>query len=254
MFPFPSALLTAVAAGGAPAVSPITMVGSKVLTYTSGSAQAVSLTDLLDSGGGAATLQQNDIVVVTMCRASTSDLSAASTSPSAGQSYTLVGSDLYSDSGFDANFSVNYKFMGATPDTTVTLPGTGGGGMAVTVFAFRGVNTTTPLDVAATTASGVNTTTHDPPAITPTTAGALISVHVGGAGSALGSAAYALPGDLSSTTNEFRTKAANGSGSGASGVGTGLKKDWSSGSFDPTAWTAGLSSSWVAMTIAWRPA
>jgi hypothetical protein len=232
-------------------LSPITMVGSKKLTYTSGSAQVVSLTDLLDSGGSAATLLQDDIVVVSMERTSTSDLAASTVSPSAG--YTLVGSDLYSNSGFDANFAVNYKFMGATPDTTVTLPGTGGGGMAVTVFAFRGVNTTTPLDVTPTTAAGINTTTHDPAAITPVTAGALISVHVGGAGSALGSAAYAQPADLSSTTNEFQTKAANGSGSGASGVGTGLKKDWSSGSFDPAAWTAGLSSSWAAMTIAWRP-
>ena len=73
--------------------------------------------------------------------------------------YTEVA-DLFADDTDDANVAVWYKFMGATPDTSVVVEGSTGGtdsSIAVVVMVFRGVNTTTPMDVTPTTVTGINT-------------------------------------------------------------------------------------------------
>lgn len=227
-------------------------LGSKTYTYTSSASQNVSLTDLKDENGSNVTLAEGDYIVVTMERTSTSNLSSSTVSPTTGQGYTIAGTDLYANDTYDCNFAVNYKRMGATPDTNVTLPGTGGGGMSVTIFALRGIHASNPLDVAVTTATGTNSALPNPPSITPVTAGAQITVHGGGASEEV----FTNPGDLDTATNRFRSAGILGATSGMSATGVGIKSDWSSGAFDPATWggTTSTNRSWCAMTIAWRPA
>lgn len=229
----------------------ITFVGSKTFTAAGavGGAFAVSLTDLLNAAGGSATLAENDLIVIAYAPGTESDL--AYTAPTG---YT-EDAELYSNGVNAANLAAWRKFMGAAPDTSVGIPNSGDARWAVagTIFAFRGVDTTTPLDAAITTATGINTGRPDPPAITPATAGAWIVVLGAAAGPA--SAAFTNPGDLSATTNHFRSAAA--ADSVAAMAGCGLKADWSSGAFDPAQWTGGstdVDASWAAATYALRPA
>jgi hypothetical protein len=61
-----------------------------------------------------------------------------------------------------------YKFMGATPDTTVTLPACAAStnSIAYTIEIWRGVDQTTPFaGVAVVSASGANTGLADPPSV-----------------------------------------------------------------------------------------
>jgi len=63
--------------------------------------------------------------------------------------------------------------MGSTPDTdfTLTIPAAANHGYTVAVQVFRGVNTTTALDVTTTTSTGTASVLADPPAATaPNTA------------------------------------------------------------------------------------
>lgn len=233
--------------GGGGAIS---FVGGKTFTHTSASSQACSLLDLKDEAGNNATLAEGDIVIVTVSRTSTSNLGALyPVAPSTG--YVSVGGDLYANDTQDANGGVAYKVMGASPDTSVQIPQTGDSGCAAAIIALRGIDTSNPLDAAATAATGTNSSDANPPAITPVTAGAWISVH--GAYPATG--AKALPADLSATTNHWQSAGVSGS-QFASGVSTGLKTNWVSGAFDPAAWddTDNSDLSWVAVSIAWRPA
>jgi hypothetical protein len=229
-------------------------LGSKTFTYNSTSAQVVSLTDLLDAAGSSPTLLQNDYVVVTFVIPAQSDIASAGMLPTTS-GYTAAHTDLYSDDSNDTNFQVSYKKMGVSPDTSVTMPaGLTGRGHAVHIMALRNVSGTTPLDVTPTTATGINTGIPDPPAITPTTTGALITVH--GGGSATGDlAVYTNPGDLSAVTNQFLSAAAT-STINKGMIGVGMKTDWLSGAFDPSAFGGTSTStlnSWAGVSIAWRP-
>ncbi len=157
--------------------------------------------------------------------------------------------DLYVNENLDANFGAFYKIMGGTPDTTISVSPTGGSGEggAVAIHVWRGVDTTTPLDVAAVTATGSNSHLPNPPSITPTTSGAVI-IAMGGSG--LSTAIY-QSSDLSNFISTFSGTTRFGK------VGMG-SKDWTGGAFDPAAWTYSGSDStnqgWCAVTIALRPA
>jgi len=80
--------------------------------------------------------------------------------------YTEVA-DLFSNDNRDTNFGVFWKKMGATPDTTAQVEGFGNSaqGVAAVAMAFRGVDTTTPMDVTPTTATGIDTFNPNPPSI-----------------------------------------------------------------------------------------
>jgi hypothetical protein len=83
-------------------------------------------------------LQQNDLVFI---HVSTS-YDDAGGEPSLPTGYTLLDENLP-----DSNWSlIAYKFMGATPDTSVSGYGIDGE-LICSVAAFRGVNLTTPMDV-----------------------------------------------------------------------------------------------------------
>ena len=129
-------------------------------------------------------LAQNDLVIVAYSIADTGDVDHNMAMVTAG--YTEVA-DLWADDTDQTNLGVYYKFMGASPDASAVVDGLGGANAAVTAacMAFRGVDTTTPMDVSATTATGINTMDPDPPSIstfTEATSWTVIAVGSGYAG------------------------------------------------------------------------
>lgn len=130
----------------------ITYVGSNTATTNSGLDLIINLPAMI----------QNDLVLVfSGSRTETGSSGVPSTS-----GYTLVSDQkLVSANG---RLYVAYKFMGATPNSSVTITGTGSAdAQQGLVLVFRGVYTTTPLDVAV-VAQEAGGGTLDPAPITPT--------------------------------------------------------------------------------------
>lgn len=205
----------------------------------------VSLTGL--TGGLASAPAQNDLVIVYYGVGSNGDEVIGVTT----SGYTEV-SELFISDTYSANLSVSYKTMGATPDTQVTVSGTGStnNAGAVAIQVWRYVDAVLPLNVASTTATGINSVLCNPPSITPTAPGAVIIA--GGAGGHNAGIQTYSSSDLQNfisvggpnTTNDVTV----GMGSRAGIAGT---------AFDPAAFTfsAGDSPqySWAAVTLALRP-
>jgi hypothetical protein len=233
----------------------ITFVGSG--TAVGGTTSVTyNFSSLLDATSSTPTLASGDFVLVHYVRTNNSDQSAASMTPSG---YTAISPDQYTSSAWGhVNELFAYKFI--TSDTSVTLPATGASSdytFAATIHVFRGIDSSTPLDVSATSSTASNGANTDPAAITPTSAGAWIVV--GCAASLDRSANYNNGSDLSTVTNHFRAVEANSVGGSFyyATVGTGLKTNWSSGSFDPAAWSSGPQSlasfNSTSITLALRP-
>lgn len=220
----------------------ITYVGGKTMGVpdTAGF-QTLSITGL--TGGSDTAPAAGDIVIVAYATGyPTSNTDVQVTG------YTEIA-DLYANDTIDTNFGAFYKIMGSTPDTTISVSPTGGSGEGgvVAIHVWRGVNSTTPLDVATTTATGLNSCLPNPPAITPVTSGAVI---IAMGGSFLGGAVY-----QSSDLSNFRSDIFGSLRVANVGIGS---KVWTGGTFDPAAWTfAGTDDTnygWCACTIALRPA
>lgn len=80
-----------------------------------------------------------------------------------------VAATLYANDTNDTNLDLYYKIaVSGDSGATVTLTATGGtnASNAGVAMVFRGVDPTTPFDVNATTATGINTSNADPPSIT----------------------------------------------------------------------------------------
>lgn len=232
-------------AGGKAPVSPIQYVGGYVQGFVGGTGdRTITLTSL--TGGLASAPATDDLVIVYFGTGSTVDRDLVVSG------YTEIA-ELYSNDTEDTNLVVARKFMGATPDTSFTLTGgtlsTSDAG-AVAVQVWRGVNQTTPLDVTRTTATGVNSILCNPPAITPVTAGAIIVA--GGAGAHDDATIRTFS---SSDLTSFIS--AGGSDTNSVTIGLGYKV-WTSGAFDPAAFTYSSADStafsWAAVTLALRPA
>lgn len=223
------------------------------LTYVGGNSAAVagsttvgasmSLTAL--TGGSGSTAQTGDIVVV-LVGIGSQGVNAPTMSTTG---YTTIAT-LYADDTNDANLLVAYKVMGGTPDTVVdTNPsGNNARALAAAVHVWRGVDTTTPLDVTSTTATGINTGQPTPPAITPVTSGSVIIC--------CGVSGEANPASATFTTATLSNFVANGSSdTNSTNVGIGSFA-WSSGTYTPATFGGGsLSSanSWAAVSLALRP-
>lgn len=226
------------------------------ISYIGGTTQAfagttstvsVSLTGL--TGGFDTAPSAGDFVVMFYGTGSnvTTGRTLSVSSPSGWTPLTqLLGSDTY-----DTHFRGFYKVMGSTPDTSVTVSGTGStsDAGAVVVHVFRGVDETTPLDVAVVTANGFSTSLANPGAITPTTSGAVIlaaaaTAHVRGVHSFSSPELFNFLSIGSDDTYDVS-------------VGVGWT-DWTSGAFDPAAfsWSGSnsITNSWAAYTLALRPA
>lgn len=225
--------------------TPIQFVGS-ALTTKLGATTGDTTIDLTSglTGGISTSAQSGDLVIAMFGTSSTADRTLSITDGT--NAYTLISSELYSitGSGSAVNIRVAYKFI--TSDTATTFGPTGavGDAGATAVYVFRNVDTTTPLDVAATTASGSNTSSPNPPGITPVSDQTFI-VALGGTPR---SDTFTSP-DLTQfiTTVSTDTRVLT--------IGIGHKANWSGGTFNPAPFgtSTGLLRTWVAMTIALRP-
>ena len=225
----------------------ITYVGGKAVGVLGRTTDlTISLADL--SGGLDVTPSQGDFVVLCYGIGSNS----ARTPSVVTSGYTPLGQvNAVFASVTQSRFNVFYKRMGSTPDTEVVVSGTGStnDGGAVSIHVLRGVDASTPLDVTSTSAIGSGTARANPPAITPSTSGALVLAS-GFSGNANAGGTY-----TSSDLSNFVTANADDNVNGSIGAGT---FEWSSGSFDPAVFTYsgidGSANSWAAYTLALRPA
>jgi hypothetical protein len=233
----------------------ISFVGSHVGSHAVASAQSIALSNLKNSAGATPTLLQGDLIVVTVLQAGVATRTQAQLLPTgylASHAAVLTASDTNI-----ASQQTSHKFMGATPDTTISIPAAASttAGVAYEIHVFRGVDQTTPMDVTATTATGINTAQPNPPAITPITAGAWIYCVGGGAMAAGAAPQSAAPTGLDTTTNAWRQTVLTTT-TNDPGIAAGFKSDWASGAFDCpalTGYTTTNTGAWCAATLALRP-
>jgi hypothetical protein len=222
----------------------IEYVGGTTGTNSGGNNWTVSLTSL--SGGLATSPSIGDLVVVYYGIGATS----STLSPSvASTGYTLIATRGANDDN-DANLGVSYKVL-STAETEVVLTATGltGRGAAVAVYVLRGATDQYSNFFNIVTASGINSVLCDPPAITPTNPGSVILA--GGVGAhTRGVATFS-----SSNLTSFISAGVNATGVDAT-IGLGYV-DWTSGEFNPAAFTFSAADSttfsWAAATMAVSP-
>lgn len=109
-------------------------------------------------------LQQDDVVIAALGIAE--DASVTATMVSSGWTNVV---NIEAVDTEHAHLAIWYKVMGATPDTSVQAGPSAvntGDTTLLQVRAFRGVDTTTPMDVTATSATHLNTAVPNPPSIT----------------------------------------------------------------------------------------
>jgi hypothetical protein len=141
---------------------------------------SVSLTAL--TGGSDSAPVDGDLVIFAYNIADADNADLVPACNTAG--FTSVA-DLFGNGTQDANLGVFYKFMTATPDTTVVGEGILGGtdtAIQGAAMAFRGVKPVAsggPFDVASTTATGTTVGDPDPPSIDTTGAAGIWTVIVG---------------------------------------------------------------------------
>lgn len=223
------------------------------LTYVGGAEASgnsanynVDLTNL--TGGIASSPATGDLVIV-----ATGWVSTANGDPGVTTSgYTEVA-DLYANDTRDANFSVNWKIMAGTPDTSVTCKGSSSAsnGAVCVVHVWRNTNTSKPLDATTTTATLNNSTNQvNSPSITPVTPGAIV-ISTGLQTSTAVDDSITAPSGYGNQV-DISVDPGNAATAGIS------SKAWSgSGAEDPAAWTNWAnttSDSWAAATLAIRPA
>lgn len=228
----------------------LTYVGGNSGTWagaTSGD-NNVSLTAL--TGGSDSAAAAGDIVIAVYGTASTADRTLAigdGTNP-----YTLAGSELYANTAVDSNLRVAYKVLSSADANCVFGP-TGSvadAGTAI-VHVWRGIDSTTPMDVTVVTATGTGSTYVNGASITPATAGAIVLVC---GSNATGGGTGALISQSGSELSNFLAVVQSDTNKASAGIGSFA---WTSGVFDPVVWTASLTSagsSWAAVTLALRPA
>lgn len=219
-------------------------VGGKVAVFAgTTSTTNIVLTDL--TGGLASAPAAGDIVIVAYAVGAAADRTIGVTTADYTEEQELYANG----TSYDSNLSVSWKKMGGTPDTSVTVSGTGSNfnAGAVAIHVWRGQDAVTPFDVAETTATGTGTGRPNPAAITPTTSGAVVIV--AGAAAAVTGAAF-----TASELSNFFTDTSPDNEDAMVGLGS---YAWTSGAFDPAAWTGGTTNagdSWTAVTLALRPA
>jgi hypothetical protein len=205
-------------------------------------------------------IQQDDLLIMFHGVASTANKAGnATTGASAigpatddpSLAWTLI-CDLYADDNVDANLFVAYKVVGVTPPSTIEFGDNNGttNGTVLGVIVVRGVDTTTPMDATATTATKTNGPNVNPLSITPVTADAVVMVIVHGARDGT-TFDHAGPSGM---TEVCKT---NGTGTDfMSFVIVSAYYDWTSGAYDPAAITgdSAAADSGAAVTIALRPA
>lgn len=165
------------------------------------------------------------MVVVGHALSNTSDIAMAQPS-----GWLPIGQTYSNGSTYDTNLAGWYKFMGASPDSSVVVNGVSGAAFGTIggAHAFRGVDPNDPFDVAAVASQATGTSRPNPASVMPLTQGAWPVVI--GAGSAAAGAVFTAPIALSTGTNHFRSL--NHAETNDIALGIGFKTDWASGAFD----------------------
>jgi len=164
---------------------------------------------------------------------------------------------LYSSETGDANLAVWGRFFRADEAATtppITVVGSNNASAATVGVAqiFRGVDPTRPLAVVPTTATGIDTRSANPAAITPGVAGAWVVI-VGEAGTETGGSTLTYTFPTGYTTNATQIA---GNDTWDCIIGMGYKAEAGAGAEDPGVMTISSDSAgggWAAMTIALRP-
>ena len=163
--------------------------------------------------------------------------------------------ELYATSTNTINLSLNWKRMGATPDTEVTCLASGQSftDLLCIVYVLRGVSVDTALDVAAVTATGSGDHDPNPPAITPVTDESFIVI-CGGCSNYLAAGGDASVTAPSGYTNQVLLPSTNVTNDSTMMM---ASKAWTGGTEDPGAWDVDVgidgADAWAAITIALRP-
>jgi hypothetical protein len=202
----------------------------------SGSGQAIN-------GGGPSinlgTLQQGDVVVA-LAAASFFNGPVFSTS-----GYAVIFEDTF-EGDDDVSAIVGWKRMGSSPDTSVVFSGLGSPslGLAASAIVLRGVDPTTAIDAALTSTDG-DSTNPDPPSITTVTPGAAVIAMMA---AAVNDSSVTGPSGYGNSTSIN----ANDTSPATTGAAWLLKA--AAGAENPPAFTGVSSASWIAVTVALRPA
>jgi hypothetical protein len=236
----------------------VAYVGAKTATDTSlGSNNDLSLSSgFTDESGTPFSLQTGDLVLAGFTAASVTDRNLAVNASTPGW---VVDADLFVSDTVKVNFLAVHKFMGSTPDSTIRIsPSPPSSTDALTAYfaVYRGVDTTTPLDVAvATVTSNVaasDSSKPNPATITPVTTGAMVA-SIGGAAH---NDSTTFPAYTSPDAGDFRVVYnQTGTGGRVPVVGGGYHA-WTSGAVNPVQWDSTRASSddsWAAVTYALRP-
>lgn len=233
----------------------ITFVGSQAVSNaTASTPYTISTTGL--SGGVDTQVRVGDFCIILTGNAGNTD----NTPGVLDATFTWTeAAELYADGTTnDVNASLSYAVATTTPPSTfdINTATTSTSFSKISIlYVFRGVNTSTPLDVAVTTATGTGNYVADPPAITPVTAGACVVV--AGFGS-MGSANTATYTAVSSGYTRMRAVNQTTAITSRALAAMGHKLLVTPGvSENPGAFTASGSNSvsgWAAFTIALRPA
>lgn len=226
-------------------VGPITYVGgAKGGIGGAAGDYTVSLTAL--TGGIDTAAAAGDIVIVATGVTALADIPA--TNPgciTAG--YTELVDTRY-NALRDNNYSLNWKIMGAVPDTSVSVYGAPGtaGGASTAIQVWRNVNIT-PVDVPVTTSNNLYGSAADCPSITPITAGCVIIASQLGAGFGGATGLLVVPSGMTNLVTIMNTSGAIGASSWA---GLASFSTWVSGAYDPAPFTGGHTDSTAGNTSA----
>lgn len=182
-------------------------------------------------------VQAGDVVVVAYAVPRTLTMNV--TSSSTGTAYTQCVTTLTNG---NLNFSVWYRVIGAS-EVQAICTGTGNAqdGDTAVGFAFRGVDTTNPLDVTATSTTGTGTTPQSP-AITPATP--LNNIVISAVGSLVSDTTVTAP---SSWLNQTDVDAVD---TRSTTTGMCWLSYSSTTALTPASWTNFTSAAWASATIA----
>lgn len=176
------------------------------------------------TGGSGSSAQAGDLVILYQAN---SGSPVSSTVAPSGYTTALRAT---ADDSFDAALGVFYKIMGGTPDTSVAVSSPGATNNVVAgVQVWRNVDPLIVFGQLPLSALLTNSVLADPPSITPTTSGAVIVAAGAGAHNRTG-ATYS-----SSDLTAFRS-AGNSGATNLATLGFGYNV-WTSGAFNPAAFT-----------------
>jgi hypothetical protein len=205
----------------------ITLVGSNSGAASNGAGVTIDLTGI--------SLAENDLVVVM------GGFPGTGNSGVTGYSYTVTDAG----ASVSGSFSVCYKFMSSSPDTSVTCLGHGNtsNACAYTVMAFRGVDTGTPIDTTSVSTQNFSGTPNSASITTVTDNAAVITCGL----SAVSDAAVTAPSGYGDTVS------GNASDTFAATSMSAWKLKTPAGAENPAAWADLSSAGWIASTVALRP-